>query len=205
MKNLLILPMIALVAFSSCKNNQKSTDKSAARVEKSKAEKKEIATADYEAAESVDQAAPVEPKQQVDLSKYQPEYAENLFLRFKRTPCLGKCPVYEVNVYLDGHAVMEAKQNFDYAGYYQTGFTEDHIDRILKLANDHGFFKMDHVYDAPVTDLPSTTTIIKSENGTHWTYHRMNAPDDLRELETELETFIKDLQWYPYKPEKKED
>ena len=31
MKNLLILPMIALVAFSSCKNNQKSTDKSAAR------------------------------------------------------------------------------------------------------------------------------------------------------------------------------
>ena len=205
MNRLLVLPIIALVAFSSCKNNQKSAEKKVSKVEESREEKRAIATADYEAAESTEAPAPVEPKQEGDLSKYQPKCPENLFFRFKRTPCFGQCPVYEVNVYTDGHAIMEAKQHFDYSGYYQTGFTEDQMAQIVKLGRDLGFFKMDHVFDAPVTDLPSTTTIIQAADEVNWTYNRMNAPDELRKLETELETLIKDLQWYPYKPEKKED
>lgn len=206
MNKILILPLIAVLMLSGCKNKEKATEKKSAKVEASKEKKIAVATADYEAAAEVEESpVPAEIKQEVDISKYQPKYSENLYFRFKRTPCFGQCPTYEVNVYRDGHAVLEGKAHFDYQGYYQTSFTEDQLNRLLALAKQYGFFEFDHVYDAPVTDLPSTTTIIQAEGATNWVYHRMNAPDELRTLETELETFIKDLQWYPYKPEKSQD
>jgi len=58
---------------------------------------------------------------------------------------------------------------------------------------------MNHVYDAPVTDLPSTTTILQTEQIHQWVYNRMNAPDELRKFEREMETIIKDKQWSPRK------
>ena len=69
--------------------------------------------------------------------------------------------------------------------------------QIEKLALKYGYQKMDHVYDGPVTDLPSTTTIVNTESMNNWVYNRFNSPDELRSFERDMETMIKDKQWKP--------
>jgi hypothetical protein len=186
---------IALLVIGSqaCKNSKKATSESV-KIEDAK-----------EAAAPVKEAKPVkenaEPVVQENEgpSRPVPRYADSLFFRIDRTPCFGQCPTYTVNIYQSGHAQMEGKKFFDYEGFFATKFSEDELIRIEKMAIESGYAKMNHVYDAPVTDLPSTTTILQTEQIHQWVYNRMNAPDELRKFEREMETIIKDKQWSPRK------
>jgi hypothetical protein len=194
MKLMLVAVMALAMSAVSCKNSKKTTDSTDTNIKVEKttqapdgnSDRKEVA------------AKPQEVKQEAKAERPAPKYPDSLFFRIERTPCFGQCPTYTVNIYSSGWALMEGKQFFDYTGFYTTKFSESELIQIEKLAMMNGFPKMDHVYDAPVTDLPSTTTIVQSENINHWVYNRMNSPDELRTFEREMETRIKDKQWKPY-------
>lgn len=192
------LVVLAALAFSlsasSCKNSKKSVDSTDTEIDV--AQSKQAPEAKSEPKD----LAPVEQEinQEVKPQRKAPSYPDSLFFRMERTPCFGQCPTYTVNIYASGWALMEGKQFFDYTGFYTTKFSESDLIQIEKLAMMNGYPKMENVYDAPVTDLPSTTTIVQSENINHWVYNRMNSPDELRNFEREMETRIKDKQWKPY-------
>ena len=185
MKKALQIIVIALFVLASqaCKNSKKTT-----------AENVKVEDAKEVTAPVMEQAEPVTVENEKP-SRPAPRYADSLFFRIDRTPCFGQCPTYTVNIYQSGHAQMEGKKFFDYEGFFATKFSEDELIRIEKMAIEYGYAKMDHVYDAPVTDLPSTTTILRTEKIQQWVYNRMNAPDELRTFEREMETMIKDKQW----------
>ena len=129
--------------------------------------------------------------------QHKPELAPDAFFIMKRTPCFGRCPVYNLEIKQNGVAYLEGIQFFDFEGMRVAKMTETQLDQIRALADKYGYFEMEHVYDAPVTDLPSVTTAMYTRNGTQWVYNRMEAPEALNQFQLEVETLIKDLQWSP--------
>lgn len=198
MKYFLLLFISAFFVLNSCKNSQKaenaSKEEALTQIEEVKQQEKDATLKEEVAEEPV---AEVKPKEKAKPERPAPKYPDTLVFRIDRTPCFGQCPTYTVNIYQSGWALMEGKQFFDYEGFYTTKFTEEDLIQIERLAQKFGYDKMDHVYDAPVTDLPSTTTIVNTESMNHWVYNRMNSPDELRTFEREMETMIKDKQWKP--------
>lgn len=178
MKNI-VLVLALIVALPACKHG-----KNALKAEKTGA-KSEVAVAPDIA----------EEERAVDESKYQPLISDSLFFKMERTPCFGQCPVYSINIYQSGYAELEGRRFFDYVGTFKTRFSESEMVQIKEWANAANYWQLKHVYDAPVTDLPSTTTVLIIDKAANWVYNRMNAPDGLREFETNAEVLIKDKQW----------
>jgi len=190
----IITILLCSLAFVGCKSNKKTQEETASTT-------KQL----VETTETEDMRAPVleEPKEATaeDIKKYKPKTPEGTYFQIKKTPCFGECPVYTVTINIDGFATMYGHKNFDYLGNYQTQFSEDQLMQIEALADKYNYWNLQHVYDAPVTDLPSTTTTLILDEKSQWVYNRMNSPDNLRMFEQEIETLIKDVQWYDFKPE----
>lgn len=160
------------------------------------------------AVEMVEEDQTVEPgtddSQEELAKKHKPNYSDSLFFQIAKTPCFGQCPVYEVNIFQSGYATLYGKRFFKYEGSYTTKFTTEEMESIVAKAKALGYFAMGHVYDAPVTDLPSTTTVIQTESEEHWIYNRMNSPDELREFEKFVQKMVEDHSWTVQKKSPKE-
>jgi len=73
---------------------------------------------------------------------------------------------------------------------------------IVDKANDAGYFALEHVYDANVTDLPSTLTILQTSSELQWVYNRLNAQEGLGRFEAIMDSLIRTLDWKPFDPKK---
>ena len=109
-----------------------------------------------------------------------------------------------INLDIDtaGHAVIEAKRFFDFEGFHDATLTAEQMKFIVDKAKQTDYFSYDHVYDAPVTDIPSTLTILQTSSERQWVYNRLNAPEGLRTFESEMDAFIRSLDWKPFDPKK---
>jgi hypothetical protein len=203
MKRLFVLLLASTMAFGACKSKKKAT-------ENATAEKSKVAVMAESAKASQEPKAQVEePAEELkstgehgtwgttkDVKSYEPKIPDDLFFGMYRSPCFGQCPVYNIDIKMSGEALLEGKKFFDYEGFHVTKFSEESMQRIMALAEQYGYFSFDNVYDAGVTDVPSTLTILRTDASVHWVYDRMNAPEDLRKFETEVETIIKDQMWH---------
>lgn len=190
--------LIAITLLFACKNHRKSAAKNEETTTASTVSPREKAKAEPEAAPATALQSEEQPQDQ-KTSRAKPSYPDSLFFRIDRTPCFGQCPVYRMDIYQSGWAVLEGRNFFDYKGTFKSRFSAAEMDEILSLAEQHGYFKFDHVYDAPVTDLPSTTTILQTEEKEQWVYNRMNSPEQLRAFERAIEALVKARQWQPHK------
>ena len=138
------------------------------------------------------------------MKRYTPTIPDDLFFGMYRSPCFGQCPVYNLDIKLDGTAILEGKRFFDYTGFHETKIDEATMIRIMDLADKYGYFNFQNVYDQQVTDVASTLTILRTDEQVHWVYDRMDSPEALRQFEMEVETIIKDLQWRPMESQEKE-
>jgi hypothetical protein len=208
------LPLIFAFVFTlSCKNSKKAEatteNPPATALEKQEeptsyntADKPERQKALPEKVASDDalvEVAPAErdPRTQADPSELKPFMADDSFFKMSRTPCFGRCPVYKLEIKQNGFAILEGIRFFDFEGVHEGQLSETQLNQITALADQYGYFKMEHVYDAPVTDLPSTTTALRTRDGFHWVYNRMDAPQTLFDFENAVEALVKEVQWKP--------
>ncbi|MEX2595890.1 MAG: DUF6438 domain-containing protein [Salibacteraceae bacterium] len=200
----LFITLILLIQFVACNSNKKAS--SAASNAKTQAELAKQSQDEDRAPDklAVDEEAESDKLQDEYIEEpespqvnHKPEMKEDTYFKLIRTPCFGQCPVYNVEIKRNGEALLQGKHFFDYEGFFTGRFTESQMDKILFLADQYGYFDMENVYDAPVTDLPSTTTALRGNNGVHWVYNRMNGPEELSKFEMEVETIIKEVQWKP--------
>lgn len=191
------------MVLGACKNKEKASKKS--KIEEAKVEESgesASSTAEPVAEEEVVASEPMSPGEHgtlattKDMKSYEPKIPDDLFFGMYRSPCFGQCPVYNIDIKMNGEALLEGKRFFDYEGFHVTKFSEESMQRIIALAEQYGYAGFNNVYDAGVTDVPSTLTILRTDEGVHWVYDRMNAPEDLRKFETEVETIIKDQMWH---------
>jgi len=196
MKTLLTF-FIAAALLVACKNNKKAEGKETTETKVEKPMPKLEVAEDPKEMEP----APVEPQREMNPNDVQePVYPDSLFFRMEKTMCFGQCPVYVFNIYKSGFATLDSRRNFEFIGMNKGRVSAEYMMRIVQSATNTGYFSYEHVYDAPVTDLPSITTILDCAEGKQWVYNRMHAPDNLHAFESEAEMIIREIPWQAYKP-----
>ena len=115
----------------------------------------------------------------------------------KKTPCFGKCPVFEAKLFSNGTATWYGKMNVERLGNYEAKIDLEKIREIQRNADSMGYWDLYEKYplENQVADLPTTITsvrvgdMIKTVRNTH------DAPPDLTKFENYLLDIMEGLEW----------
>ncbi len=124
-----------------------------------------------------------------------PTPTEAPLLSLQRTPCLGRCPVYTVELFADGRLRFLGSANVSARGEHEAQLTPEHVQRVVTLVEASRFATWKGPYDArDVTDMPGAVLTFRGRRIVH--YHGDNsAPADLTTLETDLDEMLGTAQW----------
>jgi Domain of unknown function (DUF6438) len=116
---------------------------------------------------------------------------ENVIVQFKRTPCFGRCPVFEFTLFSDGRLEYMGQNFVPHLGKRQIQVSATLVDSVKEKAIKAGFFDMKSHYPVEseyiIEDLPTTTTYIRSGEKVHRVENNYDAPRELLAFEQWLE------------------
>lgn len=126
------------------------------------------------------------------------EIPSNAVARIQRTNCFGRCPVYTMTVFEGGRVEYFGKRFTPREGRYEAQADEKTIEQLLAKAAEINFFGFNNTYDKEgITDLPSTLTTIRNEEGLKTVVNRFDAPENLISFEKYFDTLFEGLDWKP--------
>ena len=118
-----------------------------------------------------------------------------VIIMMEKTSCMGTCPTYKFEVFLDKTARYIGKENVENIGEFKATLTDEQLDNLKNSFAEAEYFSFANVYSAQLTDLP--TTFIYYHNGReslkvtdYW-----GAPEELKALEQKIEDFIGTVNW----------
>ncbi|MCC6599717.1 MAG: hypothetical protein IT223_03480 [Crocinitomicaceae bacterium] len=121
---------------------------------------------------------------------------DSTFAIYRRTPCFGMCPSFDLTIYKSGYAVYEGKNFVNRIGFYRTSFLITDLEKIKSTAERIHYFGLNDVYDNEhVTDLPSVTTGVWEDGKLKTVRARYHAPVELKALYEVLDTMMDKAQW----------
>lgn len=120
---------------------------------------------------------------------------------FQKTPCFGKCPVYEVKFYSDGKVTWYGRMNVERMGWYEAQVDQRVLKSIKTKAEEMDYFSFYNEYPVgtKVPDLPTTITYLRIGDMEKQVRNTHEAPEKLQEFEKYLEELISGLDWRPSK------
>ncbi len=117
-------------------------------------------------------------------------------IHYKKTPCFGVCPQFEMVVMSDGKASYKGERNVDMVGVWTGEWSSKQIDRVMKAALEIGYFQLDDTYDNRlVTDLPATYTTLHLDGTDKTIMNRYQGPKELQQVYTKLDEIIGEVKW----------
>ena len=116
----------------------------------------------------------------------------------QRTPCFGRCPVYEFSVLSTGEATLKVERFCTEAfgraleeGMHTAKVDVQAWDEVLAMADTFRFDTLANRYDNPqVTDLPASIITVRGKT----VFNRYGGPD-LNELYERIERTIGQTDW----------
>lgn len=128
-----------------------------------------------------------------------PEPTDSLAVRFERTPCFGRCPVFKIKVYQSGFATYEGLNFAEKMGLYSYRFSPADLEKIYEMASAINYFDLESEYNDPrITDLPSVISEIKLKDQSHSIMSRRGAPQELKDFHENLGVMLNERPWEPY-------
>jgi len=117
-----------------------------------------------------------------------------LILSMERTPCFGRCPVYEIKLYKSGLLTYQGKKFTDSVGCFYRIISKKQISDLKLQFDSANYFSMADKYPedkkAP-TDLPSCILFYNNGNQQKTiTDKRWQSPETLTALEKEIDKLI---------------
>lgn len=97
----------------------------------------------------------------------------------KRTQCFGTCPVYEIEVFSNGHGIYTGYKFVKDIGVREFKLSTLQIEKILDYAKKIDFKNLKSEYSAAISDLPKTYVRINEKEILDY----VGAPITLRKLE----------------------
>ena len=120
-------------------------------------------------------------------------------LAMQKTPCYGKCPVYEARFMSDGRVTWYGKKNTDRVGHYEAFINENDLEQLREHIKNSQFQNFAPTYptnaDKIITDLPQTITKVQLNGQVLQVTNNHDAPQPLRELERLVEMELDKLIW----------
>ena len=102
-----------------------------------------------------------------------------LIISLQRTACFGTCPIYKIEIFLDGSGIYTGTRFVKNIGVTKFSLSETQLNLILTKAEAIGFTNMKEEYSEPISDLPTTFIQIKDKKIRDYT----GAPKTLKNLE----------------------
>ncbi|MEX2379695.1 MAG: DUF6438 domain-containing protein [Vicingaceae bacterium] len=150
--------------------------------------------------ETVDNAVTNTPAIEKETTGFMEEAQSNLpdslFARLQRTSCFGHCPIYTVSFYAEGYVLYQGEKWVELEGNFYSHASEKQLSEIRRKAEAIDFFELKEQYDNEhVTDLPSTITTLKGEEGFKVVANRYEGPEQLKEFEKLIDEIVDSLEW----------
>ena len=123
------------------------------------------------------------------------ETKDSIYASIRRTPCYGRCPIYEATIYKSGLVIYDGNRFVDKIGKHYSRLTTDQLNEIVAKANEIEYFQMEDKYDSPVTDFPTTTTVLNASGKSKTISNRVGGPKSLKEYEKFLDELLNSLSW----------
>lgn len=120
---------------------------------------------------------------------------KSLFFSLKRTPCLGTCPVFTLEVYSDGFVKYTGKNYVELIGDYSGMLSQEQLADVEVLFNNADFYAFNAEYNDGRLDIPATIIEYSSPEGDKKVEARTEIPKNFRLLASELEKLIKEIDW----------
>lgn len=139
---------------------------------------------------------PEQSEADIHLLRSQQKLPDSLFARIQRTACFGRCPIYTLSVYESGYVDYVGEKWVEREGHFKAKVEKGKLDQLMEKAKAVNYFEFNHKYDSKyVTDLPSTITTVKGENGFHIVVNRYEAPEAHTRFAQEFDALFKGLEW----------
>lgn len=122
---------------------------------------------------------------------------DSLLFSYRRTPCLGNCPVFTFKVFKDGWASYEGDHYVDLLGVYTANLTEDQMESINQIFKEAHFYTFRDEYDDTRQDIPSFIIEYHGPNGVKKVVARTSIPHTFRKLAIKLQELSDEITWTP--------
>jgi hypothetical protein len=113
----------------------------------------------------------------------------------EKTACMGTCPTYKFEVFLDKTARYHGKANVENIGEYTVTLTDEQLDNLKNSFAEADYFSFANVYSSPLTDLPTTFLFYHNGRESLKVTDYWGAPEELKALEKEIENIITTINW----------
>lgn len=118
------------------------------------------------------------------------------FVEVQRSSCFGACPAYKVRIQADGAIAWMGEHDVRHPGPSSSQSGADEARALIERFVAAGFWDLCATYNRPVTDLPTTITILSVGTQQKPVSDRADgAPDWLRELDREVDALSDTHQW----------
>ena len=118
-----------------------------------------------------------------------------LLVEMSRSPCMGVCPVYTLQVYDNGLVQLVGEKNIEQIGTYKAMLTSEELTALKQQFDALGFFSLEDEYVKRVSDLPTTHISYTQGDQTKRIKDYYGAPEGLRNLEKYIHNFLNELTW----------
>jgi len=115
---------------------------------------------------------------------------EDLLIELKRTPCYGSCPVYTIKIDKNGKGLFEGVENVEKIGRFSFSISKKELKEFENYFQQVDFFQLEKIYDAQVSDLPTTYITYNKDGKRKKIMDYYGAPEELRSLENSIETLV---------------
>ncbi len=128
-------------------------------------------------------------------SSKRPPASEVPIIMMEKTACMGECPAFKFEVYLDKTAKYHGKAHVSNIGEFSATLTNEQLDYLENSFAEAGYFKFANVYSAAMSDLPTTYLYYNNgEQGLKITDY-YGAPQELKDLEKLIQEFTETVEW----------
>ncbi|MGM0579522.1 MAG: DUF6438 domain-containing protein [Bacteroidota bacterium] len=119
------------------------------------------------------------------------ENAEVVF-SLKTTPCIGECPVYELNLYGDKTLVFEGKEHTSLEGSHKKELSDEQFDKLMGIVETANWDNLEPSYKSNMNNSP-TQNFSYNRNGLSKNVSKEgNEPEELSNMSKLILTFIEE-------------
>lgn len=129
------------------------------------------------------------------LLSYLDSQASKRLSSYTKTSCMGSCPTFRFEVYMNGKAFFTGEENVERLGRWSADISDSELQEIKSIFEKNDFFTLEDRYYADISDLPATYIEFMSDGKEKKVMDYYGAPQRLKQLEQEIEAIIERLNW----------
>ena len=110
-------------------------------------------------------------------------------------PCFGRCPVYQLTIYDNQMAILEARANMERKGTYRMRLEQDTYRQLSELYKEADLFNLPDNFPSDVMDAPKTTISVWKDGNKKSVMYDLDKPDILQKIEDQMDELLKSSEW----------